>query len=252
MKAQSNNAIFFLFLSFLLMPSAHSALFKCSNDQGEIEFRDMPCQINTNETELASDYDSRGILKKWFRKPPQSNESVKCIKKVCSCTDINKRYGTFIEQDVINSVDNLLEGWNQLRALRKVVSRNNKGQTKNISCNIRVNQKIFNISYTLLHKKIDIENKALKKSEEKLNNCLLRNEASLNKQVERYRSNYKSVLSDSVMQQHLVSMENQIKLANENAGCRQFANSDLNTKKSLFNYKSDYINKALASIERLK
>ena len=134
---------------------------------GALQFQDYPCEEGTKESALATDYDKRGFLKKWFRIPSGSARPI-CEKNVCKCGEEKVTFFDLQGSAVVKTVDGLINAWDSYKSLEKDVSRERR---RSAACRVRIHQKAFNISYERYTQKDNQNQRSLKKAQEEKESC---------------------------------------------------------------------------------
>jgi hypothetical protein len=122
---------------------AHAGLYKCINEQGELSFSDVPCDVSSQETVLEKDYDERGFRMEFFKNPGNS-PSVMCTGSECRCGAYHQVISNNAVKQLTASINHLTTAWGNV----KYGSRNKRNTTRN-NCEIKVHQKLINRFYPI-------------------------------------------------------------------------------------------------------
>lgn len=175
---------FFISFLFIFSFNTQAAVYKCKGADGAYAFQGLPCEDATQQVQIESDRDYRGLLKKWFKKPAGSS-LVRCENQVCVCEDYKIRYGHTPENALPKIVDQLIAAWDDYSSS---LTYDNKEGNYIKGCYIRMYQKAFNLNYKKFLQDVNARNGKRNSISQRRTECNQQAKEQRERQIKKYMS----------------------------------------------------------------
>ncbi|NVK44038.1 MAG: DUF4124 domain-containing protein [Oceanospirillaceae bacterium] len=156
-----------IFVSLMFVSSLTNAgLYKCLDDNGSINFSDVPCAHDTTQTVLERDVDDRGFRTALFKNPGSSGSAI-CNDQYCTCSDMRVSLNEDPVTQLSTSIYSLTASWENLENAK---SHGSRGQS--YFCRIKIHQYLINRLYPkVLKQKSDLYRTDTFMGKQKIKEC---------------------------------------------------------------------------------